>query len=85
MGPLLNVRVFILKWGADQRRVASFARLDSLITHYLENVKNHGENRRFPHNRLLRVRAVPASDAKLEAAEIEKLMEVGMMKRVEAA
>jgi hypothetical protein len=79
------VKLYILKWGAEQRRFASFASLDGLIAHYLENVKNHGENRRFPLNRLLRVKETGVESTRLTEDEVGKLQEAGLMKRVEAA
>jgi hypothetical protein len=70
------VKIYILKWGRNQEKQASFARLETLIEHFNENVKHLPKARKNP---LLRVRELGATSTRLEPAEVQMLIEAGLM------
>lgn len=77
------MRTLFLRWGAAKRHVAVFARVDTLIQHYLEDVKWRKENQRFKHNLTLNVRSKDPADVRLTSDEVSKLLAAGMLKKVE--
>lgn len=75
------MKIYILKWGRKQEKTAIFARLETLIEHFNEQVRHLPRERKNP---LLRVQEKGATSTRLEPEQVEMLVKAGLMK-MEAA